>query len=128
MNNWCICWFFTHVFTGILIFKGLTARRLCKSFGVKGLNRANLNASLCLSECGESNCGQKLPVVKVNWLTGREQRISTTLNETERRVVLFSLCLALRFLECVTPEPFLRNWWAINFGCGGGIYESTGMP
>jgi hypothetical protein len=23
---------------GILIFKGLTARRLCKSFGVKGVN------------------------------------------------------------------------------------------
>jgi hypothetical protein len=31
MDNWCICWFFTHVF------KGLTARRLYKSFGVKGL-------------------------------------------------------------------------------------------
>jgi hypothetical protein len=37
MNNWCICWLFTHIFTGILIFKGLTARRLYKSFGVKGL-------------------------------------------------------------------------------------------
>jgi hypothetical protein len=37
MNNWCICWFFTHIFTGDFIFKGLTARRLYKSFGVKGL-------------------------------------------------------------------------------------------
>jgi hypothetical protein len=37
MNNWCICWFVTHIFTGILIFKGLTARRLYKSFGIKGL-------------------------------------------------------------------------------------------
>jgi hypothetical protein len=37
MNNWCICWVFTHIFTGILICKGLTARRLYKSFGVKGL-------------------------------------------------------------------------------------------
>jgi hypothetical protein len=37
MNDWCICWFFTHICTGILIFKGLTARRLYKSFGVKGL-------------------------------------------------------------------------------------------
>jgi hypothetical protein len=27
-------WFFTHIFTGDLIFKGLTARRLYKSFGV----------------------------------------------------------------------------------------------
>jgi hypothetical protein len=38
MNNLCICWFFTHIFTVVLIFKGLTARRLYKSFGVKGLN------------------------------------------------------------------------------------------
>jgi hypothetical protein len=37
MNNCCICWFFAHIFTGVLIFKGLTARRLYKSFGVKGL-------------------------------------------------------------------------------------------
>jgi hypothetical protein len=37
MNNWCICWFFTHIFTGYFNFKGLTARRLYKSFGVKGL-------------------------------------------------------------------------------------------
>jgi hypothetical protein len=37
MNNCCICWFFTHILLGILIFKGLTARRLYKSFGVKGL-------------------------------------------------------------------------------------------
>jgi hypothetical protein len=33
MNNWCFGWFLTR----ILIFKGLTARRLCKTFGVKGL-------------------------------------------------------------------------------------------
>jgi hypothetical protein len=38
MNNWCICWFITHILLGILIFKGLSARRLYKSFGVKGLN------------------------------------------------------------------------------------------
>jgi hypothetical protein len=39
MNNCCICWFSRiHVFLlGILIFEGLTARRLYKSFGVKGL-------------------------------------------------------------------------------------------
>jgi hypothetical protein len=37
MNNWCICWFSKHIFTEILIFEGLIARRLYKSFGVKGL-------------------------------------------------------------------------------------------
>jgi hypothetical protein len=37
MNNWCICWL-SHIFLlEILIFKGLTTRRLYKSFGVKGL-------------------------------------------------------------------------------------------
>jgi hypothetical protein len=37
MNNWCICWFLTHIFTGILIFKRLTTQRLNKSSGLKGL-------------------------------------------------------------------------------------------
>jgi hypothetical protein len=37
MNNRCIYLFFMHILLGILIFKSLTARRLYKSFGVKGL-------------------------------------------------------------------------------------------
>jgi hypothetical protein len=37
MNNWRICWFSRIFLLGILIFKGLTERRLYKSFGVKGL-------------------------------------------------------------------------------------------
>jgi hypothetical protein len=38
MNNWCICWFLRIFLLWMLIFKRLTARRLYKSFGVKGLN------------------------------------------------------------------------------------------
>jgi hypothetical protein len=37
MNNWCFVGFLHIFLLGILIFKGLTARRLYKSFGVKGL-------------------------------------------------------------------------------------------
>jgi hypothetical protein len=37
MNSWCICWFSLHIFTGILVFKGLPGRRLYKLFGVKRL-------------------------------------------------------------------------------------------
>jgi hypothetical protein len=36
-HNCCIFWLFTHIFTGIFIFKGLAAWRLYKLFGVKGL-------------------------------------------------------------------------------------------
>jgi hypothetical protein len=44
MNNWCVCWFLTHILLAILIFKGLTARRLYKSFGVKGLITSDLRS------------------------------------------------------------------------------------
>jgi hypothetical protein len=37
MNNWWICWFFTHIFTADFHFKGFPARRVYKSFRVKGL-------------------------------------------------------------------------------------------
>jgi hypothetical protein len=37
MNDWCIRWFFTHIVTGDFKFRGLTARRLYKPLGVKGL-------------------------------------------------------------------------------------------
>jgi hypothetical protein len=39
MNNWCICWIFTDIFTGDFNFKRLTGRRLYTSFGIKGLNK-----------------------------------------------------------------------------------------
>jgi hypothetical protein len=43
MNDWCNSWLFTHISLGILIFKGITARRLDKPFGVKGLIAAIMN-------------------------------------------------------------------------------------
>jgi hypothetical protein len=39
MNNWCIFCFSRKFLLWILIFKGLTARRLYKSFGVKALTK-----------------------------------------------------------------------------------------
>jgi hypothetical protein len=51
MINFCICWFLCIFLLGILIFKGLTARRLYKSFGIKGLSRL-LNAMKELLKVG----------------------------------------------------------------------------
>jgi hypothetical protein len=36
MTDWCICWYFKHIFIGDFNFNGVTARRLYKSFVVKG--------------------------------------------------------------------------------------------
>jgi hypothetical protein len=41
--------FHAYLYWGILIFKGLTARRLYKSFGVKGLMRVLLGAVVTIS-------------------------------------------------------------------------------
>jgi hypothetical protein len=65
MNNWCICWLFTHVLLGILIFKGLTARRLYNSFGVEGLNNSHFsNPSGMLNGIPELNLRQRLDFIK----------------------------------------------------------------
>jgi hypothetical protein len=49
MNNWCIFFGFPRIFLlGILICKGLTARRFYTSFGVKGLNMRCLNVDVTL--------------------------------------------------------------------------------
>src|SRR5215510_14791588 len=55
-NNWCICWLFTDVLLGILIFKGLTARRLYKWFSVKRLFRPIHNI---LSTASQLSISQK---------------------------------------------------------------------
>jgi hypothetical protein len=45
---------FTHIFVGILVVKGLSARRLYKSFGVKGLTHA-LSTYRFVSSAGQFN-------------------------------------------------------------------------
>jgi hypothetical protein len=70
MNNWCICWFFTHILLGILIFKGITARRLYKSFGVKGLNYQN-SCILDDGGRGEEKFAQYSVITAPNTLDGR---------------------------------------------------------
>jgi hypothetical protein len=44
MNNFLFVGITRIFLRGILIFKGLTARRLYKSFGVKGLKHTTLNS------------------------------------------------------------------------------------
>jgi hypothetical protein len=51
MDNWCICWFLGIFLLGILIFKGLTARRLYKSFGVKGLKTNHEATAQLIPSC-----------------------------------------------------------------------------
>jgi hypothetical protein len=49
MNNWCICWFYTHFLLRISIFKRtLTARSLYALFGVNGLTNVMCRCT-CLS-------------------------------------------------------------------------------
>jgi hypothetical protein len=43
INSWCICWFSRIFLLEILIFKGVTALRLYKSFGVKEFNSRAAN-------------------------------------------------------------------------------------
>jgi hypothetical protein len=54
---------FSHIFLlKILIFKGLTARRLYKSFGVKGLTTITLDTDDSLMHCADVRDFQSQPV------------------------------------------------------------------
>jgi hypothetical protein len=54
MNNWYICWLFTHIFT---------AQRLYKLFGVKGFNIGGelMTTSWNTSECRTTKLGEFNP-------------------------------------------------------------------
>jgi hypothetical protein len=65
MNNWCICWFSRIFLLAILIFKGLTARRLYKSFSVKGL-RINSGIPNIFGDYRKFLRGRKLYFTQVN--------------------------------------------------------------
>jgi hypothetical protein len=56
MNNWLFVGFSRIFLLGILIFKGLTALRLYKLFGVKGLN---WTSKLCVGQIVTRKLGQE---------------------------------------------------------------------
>jgi hypothetical protein len=71
MNNLCICWFFTHIFTGILIFKEITVQRLYQSFGVKaGLPRLSAakraKSSVAMQHCNVSGFRFQLYTLQIS--------------------------------------------------------------
>jgi hypothetical protein len=69
MNNWCI-FGISHIFLlVILIFKGLTARRLYKSFGVKGLMGI-------VQDCTVFNCRVNLGTRRGGWSAPRPGRFT----------------------------------------------------
>jgi hypothetical protein len=123
MNNCCICWFSRIFLLGILIFKRLTARRLYKSFGVKGLNvlvlqsrglattRTPFSSPAPLSVCC-SEAPYKVPTISSRRI--RESSISTrittidssrvdiSVTSLEAIVGLFSfVCVCARARVCM---------------------------
>jgi hypothetical protein len=97
MNNWCTCWFFTHIFTGILIFKGLAARRLYKSFGVKGL--IEKSAQIPVMEFG------RYFVLKYYYLVDRDRVIVSCISFWHKKLVII-----LYFFVIVMTLNTVRTW------------------
>jgi hypothetical protein len=92
MNNWCICWLLTHIFTGISIFKGLTARRLYKSFGVKGLIFNFFSGRGKPRILNQWIGGHYKCYIVVNVLLSRDSTIDSTLGST---IECVSMCSEL---------------------------------
>jgi hypothetical protein len=120
MNNWCICWFFMHIFTGILIFKGLTARRLYKSFGVKGLTYIYGSEGKQCVGCinGRSRCCNNISV-HVVLLLGR--RHSVFFYPLQRLLLASAICVprnstfsfpAVWNSECLFVTRN-KTWWSV---------------
>jgi hypothetical protein len=98
--------FFTHILLGILIFKGLTARRIFKSFIVKALNFALLSTIVHTQQTT-----QPISVFLLQW---ESQRCSTDAVKTCHFFRFFPLrmialqsrtyaCQACVFSDYVTP-------------------------
>jgi hypothetical protein len=105
MNNWCICWFFMHIFSGILIFKGLTARRLYKSFGLKGLITCT---------AGSWRAGMTCLLIHISLTTRCTKRHGVPCKETWNFINIAMTTSELTLYKFVTE--LVHERWLLSYG------------
>jgi hypothetical protein len=120
--------FFKHIFTGDYNFKGVTARRLYKSFGVKGLKKIPCSAyrmCLCVSVCIAKQRAL------TDWLLGAFRKL--------RKMAISSSCRSVNPSARNNSAPTARIFTEVDiweffenltrkFKCGQSLTRTTSTP